>query len=261
MSSPRELPYAAECGDKELYLFSLKVSDIPGALRQVLEVIASYGLNLVSVYTNSPYRLRDQSDINLVVDFTNKPLSAEQLAKSLQLLGVVKNVMYYGKQLPDMLVDVHHFPVTIMGERAIIYREPGYREMILGIKRELGTGGDAILYRIGLNIGRGIWKKVKELAKGDLKLMVEHIKDRVLQNGTSRVKEIILELDAGRVVVRLEDNYECALVKNYGKPFSNLHRGMFAGIFSELTGSELSIETKCIAAGDPYCEFIIGETD
>ncbi|MEM3021164.1 MAG: V4R domain-containing protein [Candidatus Caldarchaeum sp.] len=263
MLPPLEAPFAVLCGDREVFLFSVKLADVPGALQQVFSVIASYGLNVVSIYSVDTSYLgeREQVEVNIIVDLTGKPFSAEQLAKSISLLNVVKDVSYYGKQLPDMLFDEHHFPLRIMGERAIIYRESGYREMILGLKRQLGTGGDAILYHIGLNIGKGIWNKLKQITGGDLDLLVKHVKYRVMMNRTSRVKEISMDLEAGRVVVRLEDNYECALVKNYGKPFSNLHRGMFTGIFSELVGSEKSKETKCIAAGDPYCEFVIGKID
>ncbi|MEM1937622.1 MAG: V4R domain-containing protein [Candidatus Caldarchaeum sp.] len=261
MLPPLEVPFAVLCGDREVFLFSVKLADVPGALQQVFSVMASYGVNVVSIYSVDTSYLgeREQVEVNIIVDLTGKPYSAEQLAKSISLLNVVKDVSYYGKQLPDMLFDEHHFPMRMMGERAIIYRESGYREMILGLKRQLGTGGDALLYHIGLNIGKGIWNKLKQITGGDIDLLVKHVKYRVMMNRTSMVREIILE--AGRVVVRLEDNYECALVKNYGKPFSNLHRGMFAGIFSELVGSDNSKETKCIAAGDPYCEFVIGRTD
>ncbi|MEM1949655.1 MAG: V4R domain-containing protein, partial [Candidatus Caldarchaeum sp.] len=260
MPLPLEVPFAVLCGDREVFLFTVKLADVPGALQQVFSVIASYGLNVVSIYTVDASYLgeREMAEVNIIVDLTGKPFSAEQLAKSISLLNVVKDITYYGKQLPDMLFDEHHFPMRIMGERAIIHRESAYGEMILGIKRQLGTGGDAILYHIGLNIGKGIWNKLKQITGGDLDLLVKHFKYRQLMNKTSRVKEVNIDLEAGRVVVKLEDNYECSLVKNYGKPFSNLHRGVVAGIFSELVGSEKSKETKCIAAGDPYCEFVIG---
>jgi hypothetical protein len=48
--------------------------------------------------------------LTFVVDFTGKRVSPEQVAKSLNLETVVKQVVFYGKQLPNMIVDEKHFP-------------------------------------------------------------------------------------------------------------------------------------------------------
>jgi hypothetical protein len=48
-----------------------------------------------------------------------------RVAKSLNLETVVKQVVFYGKQLPNMIVDEKHFPLMVMGERAIIFRGDG----------------------------------------------------------------------------------------------------------------------------------------
>ncbi len=243
-------------------MFHVKLADIPGALLNVATVFYSYGLNVVSIYTTeSSYGDRQEVEINFVVDFTGKRVSPEQIAKSLNLETVVKQVVFYGKQLPNMIVDEKHFPLMVMGERAIIFRETTYKGLILGLRKQLGAAGEALLYHIGLNNGKGTWAALKNLTGGKVELLPQYLKYWMIVVGASVVKEIIIDMEKKRALVRVENNYECELGRGVGKPFSNFHRGIFVGIFSELLGSETSVETKCIAAGDPYCEFVIGNVE
>jgi predicted hydrocarbon binding protein len=174
---------------------------------------------------------------------------------------VVKQVVFYGKQLPNMIVDEKHFPLIVMGERAIIFRETTYKGLILGLRKQLGAAGEALLYHIGLNNGKGTWNALKNLIGGKVELLPQYLKYWMFVVGASVVKEVVINMEKKRAVVRVENSYECELGRGAGKPFSNFHRGVYAGIFSELLGSERSVETKCIAAGDPYCEFVIGNIE
>jgi predicted hydrocarbon binding protein len=240
-------------------MFHVLLADIPGALLKAASVFYSYGLNVVSIYTTeSSYGDRQEVEFNFVVDFTGKRVSPEQVAKCLNLETVVKQVVFYGKQLPNMIVDEKHFPFIVMGERAIIFRETTYKGLILGLRKQLGAAGEALLYHIGVNNGKGTWDALKNLIGGKVELLPQYLKYWMWLVGASVVKEVVINMEKKRAVVRVENNYECVLGRGAGKPFSNLHRGFFAGIFSELLGSERSVETKCIAAGDPYCEFVIG---
>jgi len=61
-----------------------------------------------------------------------------------------------------------------------------------------------------------------------------------------------------RLVVRLRDLFECRLFKGRkNKPNSHFMRGILAGILEELFGVKIKVkEEKCVAMGDPYCEFV-----
>ncbi|MEM4382494.1 MAG: V4R domain-containing protein [Candidatus Caldarchaeum sp.] len=262
MASPIDSPRAVLCGDHELFLFNVRLSDVPGALLQVLSVFASYGVNVVSVYTTTTDYSQERQwvEVNVIVDLTGKNVSAEQLAKSLNILTVVKDVSFIGKQLPNMLVDELHFPLKLIGDRAIIFREPTIREMVWGVRRQLGTAGEALLYHIGLNIGKGTWIKFKNVIGQNLHLLPQYMKYWWLLHSSARVLDLSVDLQKKTAVIKLENNYECSVAGNYGKTFSNMVRGMLAGMFSELFGVEKCVENKCIGAGDPYCEFVVGET-
>lgn len=250
-------PRAIFCGDSELYLITVELEDKPGTLLEVLAVLASYGLNLVSIYSTETRYARDRGpvEVNLIVDLTDKRVSIEQLVKSISLLNVVKDVKYISKQLPNMLVDEIHFPLLVMGDRAVIYREGAYREMILGIRRQLGTAGEALLYHIGYNIGKGAWEKIKQVCGEKYEFLPLYVKYWMLVHGAANVLEAKIDIAKKDFLIRAENVYECVVGLGYGKPFSNLFRGSLAGLLHEVLNIETVVETKCIAAGDPYCEF------
>jgi hypothetical protein len=187
MSVPVESPRGILCGDRELYMFHVMLADIPGALLKAATVFYSYGLNVVSIYTTeSSYGDRQEVEVNFVVDFTGKRVSPEQVAKSLNLETVVKQVVFYGKQLPNMIVDEKHFPLIVMGERAIIFRETTYKGLILGLRKQLGAAGEALLYHIGLNNGKGTWAALKNLIGGKVELLPQYLKYWMFAGGCQR---------------------------------------------------------------------------
>ena len=62
-----------------------------------------------------------------------------------------------------------------------------------------------------------------------------------------------------KIIIRHDKLWECEVQKGLvDKPASHLLRGVLAGFFKELLGKRVDVnETKCIALGDPYCQFEI----
>ncbi|BAJ50992.1 conserved hypothetical protein [Candidatus Caldarchaeum subterraneum] len=256
--SPIDSPRAIYCGDRELYLFSVELVDRPGSLAEVLAVFATYGVNIVNIYTTQSIYTDTSSTVeaNIAADLTGKNVSSEQLAKSINLLNSVKRVTVVSKQLPNILVDELHFPLRVVGDRAVIYRDGAYGEMIHAIRRQLGTAGEALLYHIGFSIGKGAWKKIKEICGEKMHLLPKYIQYWNLVHSAARIIHIEIDFEKKDFLIRAESVYECEVGRGHGKPFSNIFRGSLAGILNEALGVETVVETKCIAAGDPYCEFV-----
>ncbi|RLF10226.1 MAG: hypothetical protein DRJ98_06565 [Thermoprotei archaeon] len=59
--------------------------------------------------------------------------------------------------------------------------------------------------------------------------------------------------------MRFYDLFECVPVKyQKEKPNSEFFRGILSGGLSVIFDKVLlAVETKCIAKGDPYCEFVV----
>jgi len=60
------------------------------------------------------------------------------------------------------------------------------------------------------------------------------------------------------MVYRVNNSKLAKLYGNIGKPVDHIPRGWFAGAACVFFGKDVdAVETKCIAKGDEYCEFII----
>jgi hypothetical protein len=78
--------------------------------------------------------------------------------------------------------------------------------------------------------------------------------------GLGRLKILELREEPPYVVVRMHQNIECALGGKWGSTFSQFLKGTLTGVASILFNREMfTRETRCIAQGDPYCEFEIKE--
>ncbi|MBO3808288.1 MAG: 4-vinyl reductase [Candidatus Brockarchaeota archaeon] len=67
-----------------------------------------------------------------------------------------------------------------------------------------------------------------------------------------------MDLETGKAQLRVYESCECEIGKGSEQPYSQIVRGMLAGFFSLLFGKEAkTTETRCIAKGDPYCEYTV----
>ena len=83
---------------------------------------------------------------------------------------------------------------------------------------------------------------------------------RTALHGWAIVEIVELDDEKRNVTLRLFDNWECSMFKGSSEPRSHYIRGVLDGFFSSLFKVEMEAkETKCIAKGDPYCEFEIKE--
>ncbi len=150
------------------------------------------------------------------------------------------------------------FPPKLWGERAIILREPGYRAFARNLRERLGSGYAAILYYIGFEMGANYFSAHKKVAGESFENLVKLSEAMFMQVGFGILKWIKIDTVGGLVIARVWDSFECELFKGGNEPSSHFIRGMLAGWASRLLEKEVSaVEVKCIAMGDPYCEFYI----
>lgn len=109
-------------------------------------------------------------------------------------------------------------------------------------------------YEIGYTIGVEI---TSDMIKG--KTLPEIMdSNQPIANRDGYALEEIIEADEGHAVYR---HYECA--DCYGLPDIGDHicvyeAGVAAGMFSTALGKKCRVtETRCCAAGDPFCEFLV----
>ena len=143
--------------------------------------------------------------------------------------------------------------------RKIIIDGSMLADMVSDIRRLLGSVGDMLLYYQGFSVGKYIYQNLRGSHTHDYNVAINHLVNTFRQYGWG-----IVNVDsksnprASSLIVRIYENVECLLAPKRSKPNSQLARGVLAGFFSSLFNTKVYVEEKkCIAMGDPYCEFIL----
>jgi hypothetical protein len=191
------------------------------------------------------------------IDFSHSELSPEEAEKILKNQKFVKSVKLINPIANKFVGDTYYFPLMIMDERALIFRKEIYEGIFKGVRSQFGTAGEAFLYYIGFEIGKRAYLSYTKLSgTEDFEALIATAKAVNLTLGWSVVKDAKINEKAKTATITLSENFECDLARDYGKAYSQFYRGAIAGIFTKHFKSEMKAEeTKCIAKGDPYCQF------
>ena len=245
-------------GRKLLGLF-LEVENKPGVLAKISRVIADMHINILHVTITTPVReVKPTVPVLMFIDITNSVASVKDIVESLSSLDVVRKVQVSRPIWDGVLADEYHFPIVVDEVRAIIMTLPVLEGLIAVIQRHEGLR--ALLWYQGLEVGIRVTKMYRTLyGVKTLRDLLKLFQARALSMGWARLEIVRVDEVTGIVVLRMYDNWECSIIKSWGprdKPQNTFIRGLIAGILKEFYGVDYEvIETKCIAKGDPYCEF------
>ena len=237
--------------NKKLFGYWMFLENIPGVLEKVSKVFASYGVNILKVIITTVER---GADALFYCDLTDSSITEDELLKKLKKLREVKEVKLIKPIIKGLLIDDIHFPITISGERYILLRENSFRELVKGMRDELGTAAEAFLYYTGKKIGEEIWRDL-DMYTMDIEEKLQIFKSMFKNNGLGII-EINITTEASNV--KVYDSLECKQGIGSKEPYSHLIRGILGGLFKRIYSHEVKVkEVKCIAVGDEYCEFNI----
>ena len=252
-------------GDRRVFGFFVKARNVPGVLAGIAGAFAELRVNILSIYFNPVPSEGEVGTGFIVGDFTGLSLDPEVLRSRLEKVRGVVEVRVVQPQHRGVLLDPYHFPIVgLGGERYILTGETGMKGNVEELRRRLGpSASSSFLYYQGVARGKYVYELLRSLGAESpaeyLNLLLLHAHQR----GRYRGRIVEYSYRGGsrdRIVVRVEDNWECMTAKQLGirGPSSHLERGVIAGVLHEATGRTVRVvETKCIARGDPYCEFKI----
>jgi len=228
----------------------------PEMLASLLKVFAGKKISIVHFKLSRPEPGR-RVVASIFVDLTGREREEDVLVRELNAGEFIEEVSVIRPLFDGITID-NVFPyLAMMRERVVIFRGIFYEALLKRMRERVGTGYMAILYHAGLEIGRAVCAELMRYAGGDPVRTVVLGQEMFKQVGFGTMKAD-LNLREHRATVRIWDCFECELFKGSGKPASHLMRGMMAGFLSEIFGEEVHAqETRCIAAGDEYCEFRI----
>jgi len=251
MSKSLELSRAAYAPSKKIFGFLIKAIGSPEVHYKLASILVKYSIKpLYGVIIS----INEEQEILLYLDFSEVKASLNEIVKNLRNVKEVREVHLIKPILKGLLIDTIHFPITVFKERAWIARESVLRGLFRGLRLKWGDVGKMFLYHQGAEVGKHLYndyRKYVTSAHEMLTMFAAFLK----AVGWGIIEEIKQYEDL--YIIRGHNNLECYLNKPSNEPSGHFSRGVLAGLLSELTGREMVVdEVKCIAKGDPYCEFV-----
>ncbi len=229
-----------------------------GIIGGITNVFASRGIPIINFAVSlTPF---EKNHCVLYVDLSNnEDVDVMDLLSDLKHVPYVVDVILIKPLFDGFVANPYFFPLIFGDERAVIFLKRGYEGLIKHGRKKLGSGFDAILYLEGYNLGANTFLRwYKELADKSSENLLKMAKTLFQQVGYGIIVIESVNTERAEAIIRIYDNFECELFRGSDKPESHLVRGMIAGWFSQFFNKNvIAIETKCIAKGDPYCEFQI----
>ncbi len=246
---------------RDLHGLLVRAISLPGVLARLSSIIAERGLNILYCSTTVAEE-HEEGIILLFIDFTDSETRPQELAEELRRLDFVREVKLITPKYEGFIVDDVSFPLMVGSERAILMTEAALRGLFIDIRRHIGSGGEAILYFLGTEVGKSLaeryMKMAEEIGVEDLEGKAHIAAGLFVSVGYGLVESLEIDPETPRIRLRVKGCIECELGGSAEKPYSQFLRGMLAGYASVLFKRDMMArETRCIAVGDPYCEFEI----
>ena len=247
--------------NRRVYGFSFSVTDPDAAVSSVLELMKSLDAKIVFMLLSPEVHGGGPASLVVISDFTDsKHDPVEVLERASELKGVEPSVVPIEPVFNGLVVEDKHFPLFMGPERVLILDETLLKGVIQGIRKRFGSAGEAILFYQGKESGRYYAELIPRLfgsaLTADHPSLARMVEAFLRTMGMGLV--VIEKLDPVRGYARITvaDSLECCVGKGSDEPYSHFLRGIFAGIFERVFGSEVEVrETMCIAKGDEVCEF------
>lgn len=145
----------------------------------------------------------------------------------------------------------------IKDKDAVILRNVAFAAIQQRLKEILGESPAAlILFEAGKGYGRRSIERLASEAKVDGKALLAKVEKLKKAEGWGSISfgKFGLKAKAGLIVV--EGSFEALGHGSSTQPVCQFLRGYLSSVVSYVLGEEtVLIETKCLAKGDPYCEF------
>ena len=195
----------------------------------------------------------------IIIDFTKSKIGPQDLLNKLRGIWEYVLSVSLAPTVRDIIYPPRFCVKDLGGIRAILLSVANMEGIIKGLRERLGDNiSNIFLFQLGYSIGKRIYdlyakpRNIKDVNDG-VKLL------SALSRGSGWGEIIDYTIEDNKLILKAEKLWECEVQKGkVDRPASHYVRGIITGFFREITGLGLEVrERKCIALGDPYCEFEI----
>lgn len=256
MPHPLDLSRCARLPNRELAEVLIKLKNESSDVPKTYEVFRNCNAKPIFYIV---YHLNEMPHALVFLDLTDANVAIDDVVQEMKRKEI--EVLEFSKpKIKGVIIDDISFPLMAGRSRIVIFRDLAYSSMMQGIRERFGSGGEALLYHIGFESGKGFGRLHREFAKSigieDPFEIFNKISSSFFQwAGFGIMKVVELKEEGGILVVH--DNFECEIMKNRSKkPYSQFIRGVITGVLNELFNKEVSVvEDTCLAKGDDICRF------
>ena len=182
----------------------------------------------------------------------------ESIVEEVKMINEVLSVNYGVKSIENYFISPFTIMINIsfMDEKAVIFSSKSFVRSFRALRKRWGLASLVFLYHLGYNYGATLARKFLENGLGGEKALVLSL-EFLKQTGMFKDYDLIMfNSKRGNMVLHIYGSIECSDLSGR-ETSSHFLRGIIGGMISEIVGKEVTVyETKCIARGDRFCEFI-----
>ncbi len=223
-----------------------------GPLGQVWTALIGMG---VKIRHTTMYSTDGNTGIwNVFLDSEDYGLTSKALRSKLESVSILSSLRI--TQGDELVADQLFFPIVgSTGNRLMILSQVAFQGMLTKMDSVLGTGESVIAYQEGRAIGAAQGEGIMSLVGGDSRKHLGEIAKVLTAMGAGICEIVEMDLDNLHFVLRLRESLECQ-GKTSEQPRGYWLKGILEGGASALLETPMVCqERKCLAVGDPYCEF------
>ena len=240
----------------EIYELCITLKDVPGAIAKTAQVLSDANINIKTGSLFYGPEGREKGFWTSFIDISKATVKLKELIDKLKGLDVVLDVKVE-KPVP-VAYEVIHFPILHGKRRALVMPVDLFKSLFEEVSKILTPSGfAAVFYNAGKKSGFFFAEFLKK--EFNLKTIEEQIavlKQAVRAIGWGIVEDENIDMETLSGSIRIRYNIESSI---WGKSSDNVchwTRGFIAGYVSAVYKIDLeAVEVKCLASGNPCCEF------
>ncbi|MEM2708259.1 MAG: 4-vinyl reductase [Candidatus Methanomethylicia archaeon] len=241
----------------DIYGFNIRITDKVGVEVNILATLKKYRVNIIyALISISPQNIGQKLGV-FICNFTGLDVKPVNILDEIKNIDGVIDAEIIQPIKKGFIIDDRHFPLFLGGVRTVVFRQFIVEGLLKRLREQYGSAFDIILYHQGFETGKVTYKYFEEnYCLGGIEEFIKA--DTAIAKAVGWYELIIEKIDLKNreAKVILKDSFECVMFKDSKTPKSSFTRGFLAGLFTEIFRVKAqAYETKCIAIGDPYCEF------
>ena len=146
----------------------------------------------------------------------------------------------------------------VTGERCVIVMQIRMQDILSRLSEIFQSGASVIIFEASKAAGEQFAKEAPETAKADIQQLLNITVQRFTEAGLGKIEVTEANLEKGEVKFRIWNNFFAEIKNKEEETYCNCIEGFVSGMYEHVMKKTPNIKkTKCIADGDPYCEWHI----